>query len=473
MKIFPVILCGGFGTRMWPLSRTNLPKQFIKLFKGKSLFQNSLAQVMDETHYEKPYLLTNNQQKYLIKEQLREMGVTDAVIFLEPAPLSTAPATTVAAMEIAKKDPNGIMVLLSSDNEIKRREDFEALIPKAAKVAKEKNIYLLFGSKAEYAETGYGYIKGGEVLFDHDKVHISKIERFVEKPQAPEADKCMKEGYQWNSGIFIIPVKLYLEEMEKYSPEIYNACKETMRVSKIKKWHNQKLVTLNKKEFMKSPVDSLDYAVMEKTKHSAVVRTDIGWYDVGSWQSFYEISEKDNIGNASYGDILAIDVKNTNIFSSDKSRITAAVGVENLTIIQTADATLVMPTSKSQEVKKIVAELKVQNKGIFLTDPVTYKKWGFYEIVRREAEVVLKKITLKPKHKVLIKGNNKAKHFVVTKGVATFYIGRAKMIVQENDSLMIPMGVDYNINNLGDARIEIIKIETKDYISGQNKAKVA
>lgn len=470
MKIYPVILCGGYGTRMWPLSRTNLPKQFIKIFDNKSLFQNSLEQVLDPQYFNKPYIMTNNEQKYLIKEQLKEAGVENASVFLEPTSLSTAPAVTVAAMDIAKGDPNGVMLILSSDNEIKQRAEFSELIYPAAQVALEKNIYLLFSSKATYAETGYGYIKPGTSIAENKKVTVSLIERFVEKPPLAEAESCIKEGYQWNSGIFVIPVKLFLEEMEQYSNKIYEACRKTMLVSKKRTWHNQHLVALDKTEFNKSPTDSIDYAVMEKTKYAAVVQTDIGWYDVGSWQSYYEISKKDNNGNAIYGDILAIDVKNTNIFSKDSSRVTAAIGVQDLTIIQTSDATLVMPTTSSQKVKNIVAELKEKNKIEFLADPITYKKWGKYEIVRRERDVVLKKLTLKSNMKVGIKGNKKAKHFVVVKGVATFYIGRAKMIVQQNDSLMIPMGVDYSINNLTDSRIEIIKLETKDYVTKAQQA---
>ncbi len=461
--IYPVIMCGGYGTRLWPLSRTNLPKQFIKAFSGRSLFQNTLQRISNKKIFHEPYIVTNIEQKYLVKEQLEEESIPHAEIFLEPEPHSTAPAITIAALEIVKRDPNAIILALSSDSEIKKPKTFVRILNEASKVAIKNNKFLLFSSKPTYVETGYGYIKSGETLNkSKDDINVYGIKHFIEKPSFSEADACIKAGYQWNSGIFLMPAKQFLEELGLYAPDISNSCKETLKKSKIHNENGYRWVELDKQTFASCPIDSIDYAVMEKTKNSAVVKTDIGWYDVGSWQTFYEITPKDSDGNILSGEIISINNRNSHIYSTDRTRILAAIDVNNLTIVQTTDATLVIPRERSQDVKKIISILKDRNSTDFLQDTKSYFNWGSSEIIRKESLFKLKKITIKSKHKMPASGNSKAKHFVVTKGKASFKFGTTKLTLNRNESLMLEQGVKYSISNKTNKQLELVKMEVKD-----------
>jgi mannose-1-phosphate guanylyltransferase/mannose-6-phosphate isomerase len=461
--IYPVIMCGGYGTRLWPLSRTNLPKQFIKAFAGRSLFQNTLGRISNPKHFHAPYIVTNIEQKYLVKEQLEEEAVPHAKIYLEPEPHSTAPAITVAALDILKHDPNAVMLALSSDSEIKKPKTFVRILNEAAKVAIKHKKFLLFSSKPTYTETGYGYIRSGEILNEpKDGVHVHEISHFIEKPSFSEAESCIKSGYQWNSGIFLLPVKQFLEELEMFAPEIHRTCKTTIKASSEQRENGYSLINLDKENFANCPVDSIDYAVMEKTKNSAVVKTNIGWYDVGSWQTFYEVTPKDSDGNILSGNIISINSKDSHIYSTDKTRILAAIDIHNLTIVQTTDATLVIPRERSQDVKKIISILKERESTDFLQDTKTYFNWGSSEIIRKETLFKLKKIIIKPKHKMPAAGNSKAKHFIVTKGKAYFKFGTTKLTLNRNESLMLEHGIKYSISNRTTKGLEIVKMESKD-----------
>lgn len=462
-KIYPVIMCGGYGSRLWPLSRLNLPKQFIKIFSGKSLFQKSLGRVAGKKFFESPIIVSNEGQRYLLRDQLKESEVIDIKVFLEPKALSTAPVATIAALSIFEEDPDALMFLLSSDSEIRDEDEFVQTAKKAAQVSVDEQKYILFGAKPEYPETGYGYIKSGDAIYKKNGVTVSKIHSFIEKPSESEASACIKSGYYWNSGMFIIPVKLFLKEIEEFAPEIYEACCKTYEKSQAKEWYGNTMIPLNKTEFLKCPEDSIDYAVMEKTQNSAVIKANIGWFDVGSWKTFYEISIKNEMGNALSGDVITMDVSNSNIYSKDTSRLTAVMGVDNLTVVQTNDATLIMPTPESQGVKKLVNTLKSERKGSYLMDTVDYKEWGYVEEIRSELQFKLSKIFVKKGREVEFEGNKKFKHFIVSDGEATFYVGKAKLIVKENDSLAVPQDIDYKIVNNGSKQIEILVTETKDY----------
>ncbi len=461
--IYPVVLCGGYGTRLWPLSRTNLPKQFIKAFAGRSLFQNTLSRISDGKLFYSPYVITNIEQKYLVKEQLEEEAVPHARVFLEPEPHSTAPAITIAALDIAKHDPNAVILALSSDSEIKKPKTFVRILEESAKIAVKNKKFLLFGSKPTYTETGYGYIRSGHTLNNpKDDIHVYEIKHFVEKPSFSEAEACINAGYQWNSGIFLLPVTQFLAELAEHAPDILNSCKNTLSKSDENAENGYKWITLDKETFSSCPTDSIDYALMEKTKNSAVVKTNIGWYDVGSWQTFYEVSPKDSDGNILSGEVISINSKNSHIYSTDKTRILAAIDVHNLTVVQTTDATLVIPRERSQDVKKIISILKDRNATDFLQDTKTYFNWGSSEIIRKEHLFKLKKIIIKPKHKLNAAGNSKSKHFVVTKGKAYFKFGTTKLVLRRNESLMLEHGVKYTIANKTLKNLEIVKMEVKD-----------
>lgn len=471
--LHPVILCGGYGTRLWPLSRTNLPKQFLRVFGDKSLFQHTLDRIERiDAKVATTYVVTNHKQKYLVHDQLEATGFKNAKIFLEPKPLSTSPAITLTALEIFEKDPEGIIIALSSDNEIRKSDVFIELLSNAAKVAGKYEKLLLFSSKPKYVETGYGYIKGGDVITSkNDNVKIQKIEHFKEKPSYSEAEALIKADYQWNSGIFILPVKLYLDEMRKYANDIVVAC-EKILAGKTETYYGQYNFTKFKsKDYAKCREDSIDYALIEHTDKAAVVKTDIGWYDVGTWQTIYEISPKDADGNVINGEVIVLDSKNSHIYSTDDHRLIAAIGLENITVIQTNDSTLVMPTKRSQDVKKVTSALAESGKSSYLTNLIHYTSWGSYEVIRGDKRFKLKKVTIKLGHKIFIKANSKAKHFIVTNGEAEFKFGTSKLVLKKNESLMILKDQDYTITNLDKGFLEIVKMETKDFYSSDKVTK--
>jgi mannose-1-phosphate guanylyltransferase/mannose-6-phosphate isomerase len=460
--LYPVVLSGGVGTRLWPISRNNLPKQFVKIFNNKSMFQKTMERISDKDRFHPPYILTNIGQRYLTEAQLNEHNIEKAKIFLEPQQKGTAPAIMLAALDIAAHDPDGVMLVLSTDNEIKNLRSFQSILLSAGQVAKDNKRFLLFSSKPTYPETGYGYILAGKIINKGaEGVKAYEIQHFKEKPSALEVEACIKAGYQWNSGIFVFPVKMFIEDMKKFAPHIYKQCSLAYLNAETMKAKGHDWIFVDQKAFAECPEDSIDCALMEKTEKSSVIKMNIGWYDVGSWKTIYEIASKDQDGNVLKGNVISINSRNSYVMSSDESRVLTTIGVNDLTIIQTSDATLILPRNKSQDVRKVTALLKEKKQNYFLCDSRTYRSWGFYDIIKHDTKMVLKKLILYSKASKTTVGNKKAKHFIVNKGKVKVVWEAQKVILRKNESVFIPPHVDYTVTNLSKFESHLIKMEAK------------
>lgn len=462
--IYPVILCGGHGTRLWPISRENLPKQFIGFASKTSLLQNSVNRIKSLPGIGMLYILTNHTQRFLAEEQLAAIGVKSAEIILEPAAKSTSPAITLAALHLESRDPDAVMLVLSSDNEITHPHRFRKLLMGASRLAKKNNKFLLFGSEAVYPETGYGYIKPGSVIdSDESNVEICEIEKFIEKPSELEATACIKAGYQWNSGIFVLPVKLYLEEMQIHAPKILEACRASMKAGHqaLSTHSHYSIVHVDHKEFEKCPTDSIDYALLEKTNKYALVKTKIGWSDVGSWGSVYSIQKKDSDGNVIKADsCVSINNHNVQVYSNNKDKLIAAVNLDNITIVDSEDAVLILNTESSQDVKKIINTLRSNHMDNFLSNATIHRTWGRYSVLLKQNSFVVKRIFLSPGRTYASKGSLKSRHFITVKGDVTLISKSTVSAFKEGNSFSYDEKGSYKIRNLSKSETaEFIKIE--------------
>jgi len=347
--ILPVILSGGSGSRLWPLSRKERPKQFLSLFGEQSLFQDTVKRTVDIALVSKPLVICNQDHRFLVAEQLQELGVESAAIMLEPIGRNTAPAITMTALQAMKGGEDPVLLVLPSDHVIENKKLFYAAVMQAKAYA-DKGKLITFGIVPKKPETGYGYIKAGGQL-DVDSVYL--VDQFVEKPDLKRAEAYLAAGnYYWNSGMFMFRASCFLEEIKKHAPDILNAC----RVAFDDCVFDADFVRLNEKTFGGCRSDSVDYAVMEKTSNAVVVPIDAGWSDVGSWSALFDISQADDNGNVTLGRVLTEDVKNSYL-RSDK-RLLAAIGVENLIVVETEDAVLIAHKDDCQKVKEMVAQLK-------------------------------------------------------------------------------------------------------------------
>ncbi len=334
--LYPVILAGGSGTRLWPWSRVNLPKQFLKVDGQKSLLQNCLDRVQYPQQFHLPYIVVNHKHIDLLK-------TTNANIIIEPYAKGTAPAITLAALAIQQQDKNAVMLVMPADVHLENNELFCSLLKECEFQALKYNKLVLLGSKAHYPETGYGYIKCGRKRW----ASLYEVANFIEKPSLVTAKKYIKAGYLWNCGIFVLPINLLLQEIKQHAPEIYHACNKAYIEAKI-----DPLV------FSKCPIDSIDYAVLEKSLNIAVINSDIGWHDIGSWQAMYELGHKNAEGNILKGEVIVIDCKNTHVINDNPRELISLVGCKNLTVVKSGNATIIFPRKDSQKVKEVVAWLK-------------------------------------------------------------------------------------------------------------------
>ena len=451
--IVPVILSGGSGTRLWPLSRKLYPKQFINLVNDTSLFQDTILRLPVEAS--KPLIICNEEHRFIVAEQLRQIESSFKGIILEPEGKNTAPAIALAAFNLMNDDNDPILLVLSADHNINSPKLFKNTIQIAVKVAQDEKIVAL-GVKPNKAEIGYGYIK-----VDNSKKNKSySIISFTEKPNLEVAKKYFRSNnYFWNSGIFIFKASVYLRELKKYEPEIYYFCKES--VAKSQK--DLDFIRIDHDMFKKCPINSIDYAIMEKTDVGVLVPYDGGWSDVGSWESLWNSKSKDINNNVAEGDVILNKVHNSYIYSSN--RLVSVNDVSDLVIIDTQDALLVSSLQNSQNIKNIVLQLKKASRTEAENHRKVYRPWGYFDSIDLGEGFQVKRIFVNPNSKIsLQKHKKRAEHWVVVKGIANITCGENEFQLEKNESTYIPKGFIHRLENHQSIPLEIIEIQTGNYL---------
>lgn len=447
MKFHPVILCGGAGTRLWPLSRQSLPKQFHKLFSDHSLLQDTAKLLQSLDGAEPPSVICNEEHRFTVREQLDAVEIEPASIILEPVGRNTAPAIAVTAFSLLEKDP--LMLVCPSDHLIKDHRAFQETLRKALQLADDGKL-VTFGINPTFPSSEYGYIKA-------DGTHI---EAFMEKPSKDRAQKFIEEGgYFWNSGIFIFKASTFLHELQSHAPEVYRFAQ-----SSLKKAQNDIGFTrLEKAEFEQCPNISIDHAVMEKTMMGAVVPAQFDWSDIGSWPSIWENSEKDTDGNVKIGDILSVATSNCYLRSHKK--LLVAVGVEDLLVVDTGDATLIAHKEHADKIKAAVQELKDEERSEVVEHDRNYRPWGYYESLIVGDRYQVKKIAVKPGSKLSLQyHHHRAEHWVVVKGTAKVTRGDEEFFVHENESTYISVRETHRLENPGNILLEMIEVQSGSYL---------
>ncbi|MDI5890282.1 mannose-1-phosphate guanylyltransferase/mannose-6-phosphate isomerase [Halomonas rhizosphaerae] len=455
--ITPVIMAGGRGSRLWPLSRQLHPKQFLPLTGEGSLLQETLKRLEPLEHRD-PLLICNEEHRFLVAEQLRQQGVTDARILLESEGRNTAPAIAVAALKAVSEDPDSLLLVLAADHLIRDIPAFHASVARARELA-EQGALVTFGVVPTHAETGYGYIQRGEGQGESG----FRVKRFVEKPDAATAEDYLATGdYYWNSGMFLFRASRYLEELERFQPAMVAACRTALAGAQA----DLDFIRLDAEAFRACPADSIDYAVMEHTEHGSVVPLEAGWSDIGSWTALWEVSEHDDQGNACFGDVMLHDSRNLMVHADH--RLVATVGVEDLVVVETKDAVLVAHKDRVQEVKTIVERLKAEGRSEQANHREVYRPWGIYDSIDHGGRYQVKRITVKPGAKLSVQmHHHRAEHWVVVSGTAKVTNGEETYLVSENESTYIPIGRVHALENPGVIPLELIEVQSGAYL-GEN-----
>ena len=457
MSIYPTILSGGSGTRLWPLSRPLYPKQFLALHSDKTLFQDTIAR-LSGLNAAAPTVICNQEHRFIVAENLRELDVKPSSILLEPVGRNTAPAIAACALSALKDDEDAILLVLSADHVIEDVKAFEKAVKSAEKLA-EEGYMVTFGIKPAYAHTGYGYIEvGKEINAAQDDAY--NLVKFKEKPDLKTAEKYIKNGqYLWNSGMFCFKAARYLEELEERHPDIIKHAKKSLEGA----YEDLDFVRLGEEDFAKCENISIDYAVMEHTKRGAVISLDAGWNDVGSWSALWEVCEKDAHGNVVQGDVINIDTKSSFIHGADK--LVCTLGLDDLIVVDTQDALLVAHKDSVQKVKDIVATLKKDDRKEAKHHRTVYRPWGHYDSICFGERDQVKRISVKPGAKLsLQKHLHRSEHWVVVKGTARVTRGEEILTISENESVYLPVGTIHALENPGKITLEIIEVQTGSYL---------
>ncbi|MFN2342819.1 MAG: mannose-1-phosphate guanylyltransferase/mannose-6-phosphate isomerase [Desulfonatronovibrio sp.] len=452
--LIPVIMAGGSGTRLWPLSRKLYPKQYLAFGGEMSMLQETIKR-LNGLAIDQPLLVCNEDQRFLAAEQLRRMGIENAPILLEPEGRNTAPAIALAALYAVSKGQDPVLLVLAADHVIKDVDAFHESVQKASQLA-ENDKLVTFGIVPKSPETGYGYIKKGPMI---DEAGY-KVQGFVEKPDSDTARTYLESGdYLWNSGMFMFKAGLYLEELKRFEPEMYNVCAKAMENITV----DMDFIRADKKIFLSCPENSIDYAVMEKTDNAAIVPLDAGWCDVGSWSSLWDISLKDAQGNALRGDVMAMDTRNSLVLA--ESRLVATLGVDDLVIVETKDAVLVSRKDKAQNIKSIVQEINKKGRSEHVTHREVFRPWGSYDSIDVGGRYQVKRISVKPGAKLSVQmHHHRAEHWVVVSGTARVTNGEESFLVTENQSTYIPVGQSHSLENPGTIPLELIEVQSGSYL---------
>jgi mannose-1-phosphate guanylyltransferase/mannose-6-phosphate isomerase len=456
-SIWPVILSGGAGTRLWPLSRELYPKQLLPLVSDKSLLQDTLGRVKGNG-FAAPVVVCNDDHRFIIAEQLRQLDMKPRAIVLEPAARNTAPAVAAAAALLLREDPDALLLVLPSDHIIRDVAAFGRAIDTAAAAARKGRL-VAFGLVPKTPETGYGYIKRGPALDGANDTY--GIERFVEKPDLATAKTYLAEGiWSWNSGMFLFPARLYIDELTTHQPKVAEAAASAVDGAA----GDLDFLRLDKDAFAASPSISIDYAVMEKTKRAAVVPADLGWNDVGSWSALWDVGERDADGNVTVGDVIAHDTKNAYLRTSN-GMLLATVGLDNIVVVVTDDVVLAAAKDRAQDVKKIVDTLKAKGRSEATIHKTVHRPWGSYTGVDAGARFQVKRIVVKPGAKLsLQKHAQRAEHWVVVQGTARVTRGEDYLVLRENQSTYIPVGTVHRLENIGTDDLHLIEVQSGGYL---------
>lgn len=452
--LLPVIMAGGSGSRLWPLSRSLYPKQFISLTSESTMLQETIAR-LEGLEHQSPLLICNEEHRFIVAEQLRTNNFTHGGIILEPAGRNTAPAIALAALHAVQKGDDPLLLVMAADHVIQNLSAFTQSVQNAIEPA-QQGMLVTFGIVPTAPETGYGYIKQGQSSSEL----ACRVEKFVEKPDLAMAQNYLDSGdYLWNSGMFLFKASRYLQELKQHRPDILQACEQAMKGA-----HNDlDFIRLDKEAFVACPDDSVDYAVMEKTQDAVVVAMDAGWSDVGSFSALWEVSGKNDAGNVIVGDVITEQTADSYIYTQDK--LVSTVGVDNLVIVETKDAVLVAHKDKVQDVKSVVNQLKASNRPECKQHREVYRPWGSHDEIAQGERFLVKHLKVKPGEKTALQmHHHRAEHWVVVQGTAKVTNGERNYFVTENESTYIPLGSAHRIENPGKIDLHLIEVRSGNYL---------
>ncbi|MFN2437149.1 MAG: mannose-1-phosphate guanylyltransferase/mannose-6-phosphate isomerase [Desulfotignum sp.] len=453
--IVPVILAGGSGTRLWPLSREFYPKQLINMYNQHTMLQNTVIRLDNTDGMDAPLIVCNDVHRFMTAEQLHQMDVKPRAIILEPAAKNTAPAIALAAIQLTAQAGDPVMLVLPADHRINDVPAFHRGIQKGKTLA-DDGYLITFGIVPDTPETGYGYIQKGDFLDDT----VCRIQRFVEKPDLNTARSYLDSGdYCWNSGMFMFKASAILQELEAHAPDMVNTCKKAVTQGR----QDLDFFRVDPAVFDQVQADSIDYAVMEKTGRGVMVSLDAGWNDLGSFDALWQTEQKDTRDNVIKGDVLIHDVNGSYI--NAQSRLVAAVGMDAVVVVETRDAVLVAPRDRVQDVKKIVNQLKSQRRSESANHAKVYRPWGDYETIDQSLRYQVKRITVKPGAKLsLQKHFHRAEHWTVVSGTAIVTRGKETLMLKEDQSTYIPLGTVHRLENPGKIPLELIEVQSGPYL---------
>lgn len=465
-QIHPVILSGGAGTRLWPLSRALYPKQLLSLTSNRTLLQETAARNLVDSGFAAPIVICNHEHRFFIDEQLSAVDIKPQQIILEPVARNTAPAITVAALWLASRDPDALMLVQPSDHVIGSVDNFHRAVV-AGMAAAEAGRLVTFGVTPHRADTGYGYIQVGAPI--NGTGNVLSVDRFIEKPGRDMAERFVASGsFYWNSGIFLLGVRHYLDELQRLHPAILDACKRALDGGRS----DLNFLRLEEIAFSDAPTLSVDHAVMEHTDRAAVIPVDMAWSDIGSWQALREVNTPDENGNVIEGDVVLNNVKNCYIRAED--RLVAAIGLEDVVIVATDDAVLVSRADCAADVSQVVANLRKRNRKEPLEHTTIFRPWGYFHTVDSGDRFQVKRIMVKPGATLsLQKHLHRSEHWVVVRGTARIQRDGETTLLRENESVYIPIGMEHRLENPGKVPLHLIEVQSGGYLGEDDIVRIS